>query len=109
MRTVYSTAVAHDVLITVPVVVVAEWWRAGLREKERALILRSLRVDPLGEHVARLAGIAVGTVSGAGTIDAIVMASASLRGDVVYTSDPDDLEALRVGVPQFANVRVLTA
>ena len=56
MRLVYATAVAHLVPITVPAVVIAEWWRAGVREKERAL----------------------------------VMASASLRGDIVYSSDPDD-------------------
>jgi hypothetical protein len=56
-----------------------------------------------------LAGIAVGLVRGAGTIDAIVMASASLRGDTVYSSDPDDLAMLQASVPHFANVRVLLA
>ncbi len=109
MRIVYVVAVANDVPITVPAVVIAEWWRAGHREKERSTILRSVRVEPLGERVARLAGVAVGLVAGAGTIDAIVMASASLRGDVVYTSDPADLERLRANVPHFARVRVLSA
>ncbi len=109
MRMVYATAVAHRVLITVPAVVIAEWWRAGVREKERATILRSVRVEPLGDYVARLAGVAVGLVRGAGTIDAIVMASASLRGDTVYTSDPNDLAMLQASVPQFANVRVVVA
>ncbi len=60
-------------------------------------------------QLARLAGIAVGLVRGAATLDAIVMASASLRGDIVYTSDPDDLGALRDGVPAFADVRILVA
>jgi predicted nucleic acid-binding protein len=109
MREVYAAAVAHHVPITVPAVVIAEWWRAGVREKERATILRSVRVEPLTDYVARLAGVAVGLVRGAGTIDAIVMASASLRGDVVYSSDPDDLARLHASVPQFANVRVLVA
>jgi predicted nucleic acid-binding protein len=109
MREVYATAVAHHVPITVPAVVIAEWWRAGVREKERATILRSVRVEPLTDYVARLAGVAVGLVRGAGTIDAIVMASASLRGDVVYSSDPDDLARLHASVPQFAKVRVLVA
>jgi hypothetical protein len=59
--------------------------------------------------VARLAGIAVGLVPGAGTIDAIVMASASLRGDTVYTSDPDDLAMLRDRVREFAGVQILSA
>lgn len=109
MRAVYATAIAHQVPITVPAVVVAEWWRAGVHEKERATILRSVRVEPLTDYVARLAGIAVGMVRGAGTIDAIVMASASLRGDAVYSSDPDDLAELQASVPHFSNVRVLVA
>ena len=109
MRAVYAAAVRHHVPITVPAVVVAEWWRAGLHEKERAAILRSVRVEPLTDYIARLAGIAVGLVPGAGTIDAIVMASASLRGDIVYSSDPGDLANLQACVPYFSNVRVLAA
>lgn len=107
MRAVYATAIAHRVPITVSAIVIAEWWRAGLREKERGAILRSLRVEPVTDYVARLAGVAVGLVRGAGAVDAVVMASASLRGDTVYTSDPRDLARLQASVPQFANVRVL--
>ncbi|MBA3393585.1 MAG: PIN domain nuclease [Deltaproteobacteria bacterium] len=109
MRKVFATAVEHGVPIVVPTVVVAEWWRGGAHEKERATILRTVRVEALGMQLARLAGIAVGLVRGAATLDAIVMASASLRGDIVYTSDPDDLGALRDGVPAFADVRILVA
>ena len=86
-----------------------QWWRAGVHEKERAMILRSLRVEPLTDYVARLAGVAVGLVCGAATIDAIVMASASLRCDAVYSSDPTDLAKLQASVPHFSNVRVLGA
>ena len=59
MRTVYATAVLSDVPITVPAVVVAEWWRAGLKEKERARILRSVVVEPISDFIGRLAGIAL--------------------------------------------------
>lgn len=107
MQEVYATALANGTVITVPTVVVAEWWRAGHREKERAIILRSVHVEPLDDRVARIAGLAVGMLPGAGTIDAIIMASASSRGDAVYTSDPNDLEALRSTVAGFANVRVI--
>ena len=107
LRKVYDTAVSCDVLITVPAVVVAEWWRSGFKEKERAQILRSLRVEPVTDLIARLAGVALTLVAGAQTIDAIVMASASTRGhEVIYTSDPDDLLALRDGVPSFAALRI---
>lgn len=107
MRKVYDTAITNDVLITVPSVVVAEWWRAGIREKERARILRSVLVEPITDHVARLAGVALTLVPGAQTVDAIVMASAAQRtGEVVYTSDVKDLEALRDGIREFSTLRI---
>lgn len=106
IRKVFATAIEHGIPIVVPTVVIAEWWRRGTREKERTEILRAVRIEPLAAHVAKLAGIAVGLVPGAGTIDAIVMASAALRGDTVYTSDLEDLTALRDGVAELADVRV---
>jgi hypothetical protein len=109
MREVYATAVQNEVPMFVPTVVIAEWWRRGIREKEREAILRALRIEALGSQVARLAGIAIGLVPGAGTIDAIVMASAAQRGDIVYTSDPDDLNALRDAVAELQGVEVLVA
>jgi predicted nucleic acid-binding protein len=109
IRKVFATAIEHDVLIVVPTVAIAEWWRRGAHEKERTAILRAVRVETLGAHLARLAGVAVGLVPGAGTIDAIVMASAASRGDTVYTSDLDDLTRLRDRVPEFAGVQVLPA
>ena len=109
MRKVFATAIEHGVPITVPTVVIAEWWRQGAREKERTEILRAVRVEPLDVQVARLAGVAVGLTRGAGTIDAIVMASAALRGDTVYTSDPDDLVALRDCVAALERVQILLA
>ena len=93
LRRLHQIALLEGVPIVVPSVVLAEWWRRGKREKERAQLLRTLVVEPLSAHVARLAGTAVGIV-GAGVADAIVMASASVRGGLVYTSDPDDLEKL---------------
>jgi len=48
-------------------------------------------------------GEAIAVVRGASAIDAIVMASAALRGDVLYTSHVEDLERLR---SHFRAVRV---
>jgi predicted nucleic acid-binding protein len=107
MRKVFATAVANGILVTVPAVVVTEWWRDGYREKERLALLRSLRVEPLVQRVARIAGGALGRTRDAGAIDAIVMASAALRGDTVYTSDPKDLATLRAANAAFASVQVL--
>jgi hypothetical protein len=64
-------------------------------------------VEPITDLVARLAGVALTLVPEVQTVDALVMASASQRGnEVVYTSDPSDFEALRNGVPAFASVRI---
>ncbi len=69
------------------------------------LRLRVVHVEPLTETIACLAGEAMAKVKRATAIDAFVMASAALRGDVVYTGDVDDLERLRTFFP---TVRVLS-
>jgi len=110
MRKVYGTAILNDVRITVPAVVVAEWWRTGAKEKERAQVLRSVVVEPTTEVVARMAGAALTLLRTAQTIDALVMASAAQRPhEIVYTSDPGDLEMLKAAVPQFASIQILRA
>lgn len=88
--------------VVVPAVVIAEWWRG--RSDVREKILASVTVEPLSEATARLAGEAMAAVRGATVVDAVVMASAAARGDVVYTSDADDLVRLRAFFP---NVRVI--
>lgn len=80
--------------ITLPTVVLAEGWRGGERSARVAALIEACVVEPLVEAVARRAGEAVGAVRGATTIDAIVVASAATRGDVVLTSDPGDLRPL---------------
>ena len=87
----------------VPADVVTEWWRG--RSERRQAILAFVRVEPLTEALAQVAGEALAAVRGATAIDAVVMASAALRGDVVYTSDVGDLERLR---RHFPSVRVLS-
>jgi hypothetical protein len=62
-------------------------------------------MELLSESLAQTAGEALAVVRNSSVVDAIVMASAASRGDVVYTSDFDDLERLRV---HFPGVRVLS-
>jgi predicted nucleic acid-binding protein len=92
------------VSINVPWAVLAEWWRG--RTDLRETILRSVDVEIPTIELAQLAGLALAKSRArpAMTIDAIVMASAALRGDVVYTTDVEDLERLR---SFFPSVRVL--
>lgn len=101
-RHVVERAVERRIRITVPAAVVVEWWRA--RSDLRDAILAAVRVEPLSERVAKLAGEALAAVRGASAIDAIVMASAALRGDLVCTSDVDDLQRLTA---HFRGTRVL--
>ncbi len=66
-----------------------------------------MHVEPLNEPIARLAGSAVGRVKGSGTIDAIVLATAAMRGDtVVYTTDVGDLVSLRDSVAEFSQIKI---
>jgi hypothetical protein len=103
MSRVYTTAVSDGIVITVPVVVVSEWWRG--RSEVRETILRGVRLEAMDEQLAKAAGDALAAVRRATAIDAIVMASAARRRDVLYTSDIDDLEALRA---HFPGVRLLS-
>lgn len=104
MRAVLERAHATDQRITVPADVVGEWWRGRTDTRER--ILESVDIEPLSEALAKIAGEALAHVRGATLVDAIVMASAASRGDVVYASDVHDLERLTV---HFPSVRVLGA
>jgi len=103
MARVYKAAVADGLVVTVPAPVITEWWRG--RTDARETILRGVRVEPLDTDLAALAGEALARVPAATAIDAVVMASAARRGDIVYTSDFEDLDRLRVGF--FPSVRVL--
>jgi hypothetical protein len=100
---IYRRAHERGAPITVPAPVVGEWWRG--RTDIRDFLIQSVRVEPLTDVLAKLAGAALASVKGATTIDAFVMSSAAQRGDIVYTSDPDDLERLRAFFP---SVRVLS-
>ena len=99
---VYATAVGDGILITVPAVVITEWWRGRLDARE--MILRGVRVEDMTVALAQLAGEALAAVPAATAIDALVKASAARRGDIVYTSDLADLERLR---SYFPAVRLL--
>jgi predicted nucleic acid-binding protein len=97
---------SRGLTITVPTVVVGEVWRGGARSALIARVLAASVIEPLSDTTARAAGEALGRVRGAGLVDAVVMASASSRGDVVLTSDLGDLTKLRAVFPAARPVRV---
>lgn len=94
---VYRAALTDGVPVTVPAVIVAEWWRG--RSDAREIILRGVRIEPTTDALARRAGEALAALASTNVVDAIVMASAATRGDIVYTSDFGDLQQLQTYFP----------
>lgn len=92
IRSLLLGAQEQRAVVTVPAVVLAEWWRTDSRRNR--LMLSGFTIEPTTERLARIAGEAMAEVPAATVIDAIVMASAAQRGDTVFTSDLDDLERL---------------
>lgn len=103
MSEILAAARTLRVRITVPAIVVAEWWRGQRGPVSR--ILEAAIVEELTEPLARIAGEALAETGGSNAVDAIVVASAAQRGDVVYTADVKDLSALAT---YFPAVRVLS-
>ena len=101
-----KAALLAGIDVTVPAVVLAEVWRGGPRAARLAQILGSCVVAETSEGEALKAGEAIGRFQGAGTVDALVMASAATRGDTVLTSDLEDLSRLRSAFPAVKVVRV---
>src|SRR5678815_5687963 len=94
----FRAIVRRGFLPIVPAVVYVEWWRG--RSNIREEILAAVVVEDMPPSLCRAAGQALGAVKGATIADAIVMASAALRGGgVVYTSDVDDLKQLQRHFP----------
>jgi predicted nucleic acid-binding protein len=87
----------------VPAVVYVEWWRG--RTDVREAILAAVHIEEMAPALCRAAGMALGAVKGVALADAVIMASAALRGSgIVYTSDAGDLARLQ---NHFRNIIVL--
>lgn len=78
---------------TVSAAVLAQAWRGG-PQPELSRFLKGCRVEPLTEARARSAGSALAASGTSDVIDAVVVITASARGDAIVTSDPDDLRTI---------------
>jgi predicted nucleic acid-binding protein len=100
---VFRAIVRRGFLPVVPAVVYVEWWRS--RTDAREEILEAVLIEDMPPLLCRAAGEALGAVRGSTLADAVVMASAALRGGgVVYSSDAGDLARLQ---RHFPTIRVL--
>ena len=94
----FRNIVRRGFLPIVPAVVYVEWWRGRTNIREE--ILAAVVVEDMPPLLCRAAGQALGAVKGSSLADAVVMASAALRGGgIVYTSDVDDLHRLQRHFP----------
>jgi predicted nucleic acid-binding protein len=91
---VLQLAFGRGVTPTIPAVVLAEVWRGDRRDARVAWLLKACDVEPLDEPRARAAGELRRSTTGAGAVDACVAVGVRERGDVIATSDPDDMRRL---------------
>jgi hypothetical protein len=80
----------------IPAGVVGQAWRNGARQATLARFLRAVEVEiePLDEPLARACGALCGASGTRDIIDASVVLTARGHGDVIVTSDPDDLRQI---------------
>ncbi len=77
----------------VPATVLAQAWRGG-PQAQLSRLLRGCRIEDLDEPRARASGVACARAGTRDIVDAAVVVGALARGDLVVTSDPDDLERI---------------
>lgn len=102
MRSFMTAALEIGARITVPAPVVSEWWRG--QRGPTARILDAVVIEAMAGDLAKLVGETMGRVRGATLVDTLVVASAAQRGDLVLTSDMDDLTRIRDAA--FPSVRL---
>lgn len=86
--------------------VLGQVWRGGPQARLSRL-LRGCQVAPLTESLARMAGAALASSHTEDLIDAVVVITALARGDVVVTSDPDDMRRVAQALGRALTVRVV--
>ncbi len=79
--------------ITIPAPVIAEWWRGNHRS-----MLELGTLEALLPQLATHAGELLAATRKSNAVDAMVVASAAQRGDLLITGDLDDLRELAAHV-----------
>ena len=100
-----SAARASGDSITLPAGCIAQAWRAPVRQARIASFLRlpNVQIVALDDGEARLVGLLLARSRTTDVVDAHVALCATRLGQLVLTSDPDDLRAL---APRLALQRV---
>jgi len=91
---------------TLPTVVLGQAWRGGPQARLSRLV-RGCSIEPFTEQQARSAGAALAASHGRDLVDAAVVATALDRGDLVVTSDPDDLRRIAAAIGHDLAVHIV--
>ncbi|MGH3375149.1 MAG: type II toxin-antitoxin system VapC family toxin [Actinoallomurus sp.] len=84
---------SRTLIVTTPVL--TQVWRSGPRQAALCRFLKGCEVDSPSEAVAKRAGELLARTGTSDAVDAIVVATAiEMDAATIFTSDPDDLEAL---------------
>lgn len=97
MWAVHARSLQRGARPVVPAAVLAQAWRGG-PQAELSRLLRGCRIEDLDESRGRASGVACARAGTRDIIDAAVVVGAIARGDLVVTSDPDDLARIAAGL-----------
>ena len=89
----HARALQRGLLPVVPAAVLAQAWRGG-PQASLSRLLRGCRIEELTEARARGTGLACRRAGTSDIVDATLVVGALERGDLVVTSDPDDLQRI---------------
>ena len=103
MQALHRQALESGVVPVVPAGALAQAWRGG-PQPMLSRLLAGCRVEALDEPRARSAGAACALAKTSDVVDASVAVGAAARGDLVVTSDPDDMLHLATAI----NLRIET-
>jgi hypothetical protein len=93
----HKHALLRGVTLTVPAVVLAQAWRGG-PQPLLSRLLQGCEVQGVDESTARTIGAACAATQTRDIVDVAVIVGALARGDIVVTSDVDDLRRIADGL-----------
>jgi hypothetical protein len=89
---------------TIPAPVVAQCWRGTPRQAQLARLLAGCEIEALDGTRARATGTLAGRARTADIVDATVVEGALRRGDLIISSDEDDLAAIAAAVSRRVDI-----
>jgi hypothetical protein len=92
------------VVPTVPAPVVAQCWRGTPRQAQLARLLSGCEVESFDDTRARATGTLAGRARTTDIVEAYVVEGALRRGDLIISSDKDDLAAIAAAVSRHIDI-----